>query len=156
MKKIIALTVCISIPLILGGIAGVITAKEISTWYVYLVKPSFNPPNYLFGPVWTTLYILMGVSFYLIVSKKGASVSKRKAYLFYTIQLGLNFLWSFLFFYFHQIDLALIEIALMWLSIVAMIYMFYLVSKPAAWLNLPYLAWVSFATLLNASICYLN
>jgi len=92
----------------------------------------------------------------LIVSKKGASVSKRKAYLFYTIQLGLNFLWSFLFFYFHQIDLALIEIALMWLSIVAMIYMFYLVSKPAAWLNLPYLAWVSFATLLNASICYLN
>ncbi len=153
MNKTIKLILCILLPLLVGGISGYFTSQSIPNWYVYLNKPSINPPNYLFGPVWTLLYILMGISFYLILNKP--KVNWLLVGIFIT-QLILNFFWSFIFFNAHNLGLALVEIILLWASILAMIILFYKTNKWAAILNIPYLLWVSFATLLNYSIYSLN
>ena len=153
MNKSIKLILCILLPLLVGGISGYFTSQSIPNWYVYLNKPSFNPPNYLFGPVWTLLYILMGISFYLILNKP--KVNWLLVGIFIT-QLILNFFWSFIFFNAHNLGLALFEIILLWASILTMIILFYKTNKWAAILNIPYLLWVSFATLLNYSIYSLN
>lgn len=155
MKKGLNLLYCILIPLLVGGISGYFTATSITTWYVTLQKPSFNPPNYLFGPVWTTLYILMGISLFIVLNRAKAE-DKNKMRIVFTVQLILNFLWSFLFFKFQQLGLALAEIILMWFSILTMIIIYYKTSKLAALMNIPYLLWVSFATLLTYSIYSLN
>jgi translocator protein len=155
MKNAIRLTLCILIPLIIGGISGYFTSASITTWYVTLNKPFFNPPNYLFGPVWTTLYILMGISFYIIL-KKAKSEDLPKLSAVFVLQLMLNFLWSFIFFKYQNLGLALIEIVLMWCSILTMILLFYKTDRTAGLMNIPYLLWVSFASLLNAGIYYLN
>lgn len=155
MNKILKFTLCIILPLSLGGLSGLSTVAGINTWYIYLNKPFFNPPNYLFGPVWTVLYLLMGISFYLILESTQKEALKKAIFIF-SLQLFLNFCWSFLFFFFHQVGLALIEIIVIWLSIVAMIRVFYTVNKTAALLQFPYLLWVSFATALNAAIWVLN
>src|SRR5664279_885920 len=104
MKLLYALIITVGV----GAIAGFATASNISGWYAALSKPSFNPPNWIFGPVWTLLYILMGIALYLIW-KQPSSFNKSNALRLFFIQLFLNFCWSFLFFYFHQIGLALIE-----------------------------------------------
>jgi translocator protein len=153
--NILMLILCIALPLLVGGIAGYATSSNISNWYTYLTKPSFNPPNYLFGPVWTTLYILMGISLFLIWKSSEGKNRSNSLTLFF-IQLLLNFAWSFIFFQFHQIGAAFIEIILLWVSILLMIRAFYRTVKLAAYLQIPYLLWVSFATLLNGSIWYLN
>ncbi len=153
MNKSIKLILCILLPLLVGGISGYFTSQSIPNWFVYLNKPSFNPPNYLFGPVWTLLYILMGISFYLVINKP--KVNWLLVSVFIT-QLILNFFWSFIFFNAHNLGLALFEIILLWASILAMIILFYKTNKWAAILNIPYLLWVSFATLLNYSIYSLN
>jgi tryptophan-rich sensory protein len=153
MNKSIKLTLCILLPLLVGGISGFFTSQSIPNWYVFLNKPSFNPPNYLFGPVWTLIYILMGISFYLVLNKP--NVSWLLVGIFLT-QLILNFFWSFIFFNLHNLGLALVEIILLWASILAMIILFFKTNKWAAILNIPYLLWVSFATLLNYSIYGLN
>ena len=155
MKKTFKLLVCILIPLIVGGVSGYFTTKNIATWYVTLIKPSFNPPNYLFGPVWTTLYILMGISLFIVLNK-AQELDKNKIILTFSLQLILNFLWSFIFFEFHQLGLACIEIVLMWFSILYMIIVFYKTNKWAAYINIPYLLWVSFASVLTFTICFLN
>lgn len=155
MKKGIKLLICILIPLLVGSISGYFTSTSITTWYVTLNKPSFNPPNYLFGPVWTTLYILMGISLFLVLNK-AKDLEKSKIIFVFSIQLILNFLWSFLFFKFQQLGLALAEILLMWCSILFMIIIFYKTNKLAALINIPYLFWVSFATILTYSIYTLN
>ena len=155
MKKILQFFLCLLGPLAVGAISGIATVNNIPTWYAQLIKPSFNPPNYLFGPVWTTLYLLMGISFFIILNTTTKNNKKNAISLFW-IQLFLNFCWSFLFFQFHFLGLALIEIGLMWISILLMITSFYTINKAAAWLQLPYLLWVSFASLLNASIWWLN
>lgn len=155
MRKIILLISCVLLPLLLGAIAGIITSQQIAGWYVNLNKPAFNPPNYLFGPVWTTLYISMGVSLFMIINQK-INTSKKMAYIFYAMQLVLNFFWSIIFFHFHNVGFALVEIIVMWLGIAGTVYHFYSINKTAALLNIPYLAWVSFASVLNASIYYLN
>ncbi len=155
MKKAIKLTLCILVPLLVGAISGYYTSTSITTWYVTLNKPSFNPPNYLFGPVWTTLYILMGISFYVILDKAEESI-KPKLILIFCVQLILNFLWSFIFFKFQNLGLACVEIILMWLSILTMIIWFYKTSKVASLMNIPYLLWVSFASVLTVSIYTLN
>jgi len=155
MKKGIKLLICILIPLLVGSISGYFTSTSITTWYVTLNKPSFNPPNYLFGPVWTTLYILMGISLFLVLNK-AKDLEKSKIIFVFSIQLILNFLWSFLFFKFQQLGLALAEILLMWCSILFMIIVFYKTNKLAALINIPYLLWVSFATFLTYSIYILN
>lgn len=154
-KSILKFILCISIPLMVGAISGIATASNIPTWYVTLNKPSFNPPNYLFAPVWTTLYILMGISLF-IITQTTKSALKTKAIKAFAVQLALNFCWSFLFFQFHTLGIALIEIILLLCCILWMIFSFYKVNKTAALLNIPYLLWVSFASVLNASIYMLN
>lgn len=155
MKKLTQLLLCILIPLIIGGFSGYITSTSIIDWYATIIKPSFNPPNYIFGPVWTLLYILMGISMYIVLNH-AKYADKSKLICIFSIQLFLNFCWSIIFFNFHSIGFALIEIVFLWMSIFSMIAYFYQSSKLAAYLNIPYLMWVSFATFLNYSIYRLN
>ncbi len=155
MNKTIKLILCISLTLSIGSISGIATSSGINNWYVTLNKPVFNPPNYLFGPVWTVLYILMGVSFYLILQSEN-SILKRRAIIIFFIQLFLNFCWSFLFFKFKLVEVAFIEIISIWVSIIIMIFTFYKINKTASYLQIPYLLWVSFASVLNGSIWILN
>ena len=155
MKKGIKLLICILIPLLVGSISGYFTSTSITTWYVTLNKPLFNPPNYLFAPVWTTLYILMGISLFLVLNT-AKDLEKSKIIFVFSVQLILNFLWSFLFFKFQQLGFALAEILLMWCSILFMIIIIYKTNKLAALLNIPYLLWVSIATILTYNIYILN
>ena len=157
MKKILLLKLLVSIalPLGVGAIAGMFTAQSVPEWYAVLNRPSFNPPNWIFGPVWTTLYILMGISLFL-VWKQGVSKERNRAILIFSLQLLLNFAWSFIFFYFHMIGFALVEIILLWVSIVIMLVFFYKVKPVASYINIPYLLWVTFATILNAGYYFLN
>jgi len=156
MNKIIKLIIAIGLPLAVGSIAGLFTASSVKGWFITLDKPSFNPPGWLFAPVWTILYILMGIAFYIIWTKVADANLKRKAMLFYFVQLVLNFCWSFIFFYAKQPGWALVDIILLWLLIVGTIYWFSKISKTAAWLLVPYILWVSFATVLNFAIWRLN
>lgn len=139
----------------IGSISGIATAAGIKSWYLTLNKPFFNPPNYLFGPVWTLLYLLMGISIYLILQTPKTDMRK-KAIIIFCVQLGLNFIWSFLFFKFQRVGIAFIEILLIWASILTMILTFYKLNKTAALLQIPYLLWVSFASILNGAIWWLN
>jgi tryptophan-rich sensory protein len=156
MTKVFRFILALIIPLAVGGVSGFFTADAVNgEWFTALVKPPFNPPNYLFGPVWTTLYILMGVSFFLILNApKGERRSN--AILAFVLQLILNFWWSIFFFNFERPDIALGNIVLMWLAIVYMIYTFVRVMPGAGYLQIPYLLWVTFATALNASFWWLN
>lgn len=156
MRKPLKLVISVLLPLLVGGIAGFFTASSVKTWFTTLNKPSFNPPSYVFAPVWTTLYIMMGIAFYLVWIKASDTTRKRKAMTVYFIQLLLNFCWSFLFFYSERPDLAFIDIVLLWISIVATLVLFYRISRPAGWLLIPYLLWVSFASALNFAIWQLN
>ena len=154
-SNIIKLVVSLLLPLSVGAVAGMFTSQAVPTWYASLNRPSFNPPNWVFGPVWTSLYILLGISFYLIW-KENPSKYRNLAIKVFSIQILLNFLWSFIFFYFNLIGVALLEIILLWTSIVAMIYLFYKIKPIAAYLNIPYFLWVSFATILNSGYYFLN
>ncbi|MCX6170220.1 MAG: tryptophan-rich sensory protein [Ignavibacteriales bacterium] len=154
-SNIIKLAVSLLLPLSVGAVAGMFTSQAVPTWYASLNRPSFNPPNWVFGPVWTSLYILLGISFFLIW-KEAASKERNLAIKVFSIQMLLNFSWSFLFFYFNLIGTALVEIILLWISIAAMIYLFCKIKPAAAYLNIPYLLWVSFATILNAGYYFLN
>ena len=149
------LLISIILPLSIGAIAGIFTAQAIPEWYATLNQPSFNPPNWVFGPVWTTLYIIMGISFFLIW-KLEAGKQRNQAIVIFLVQLLLNFGWSFFFFYFQMIGVALIEIVLLWSTIVLMLTRFYKLNPLAAYLNIPYLLWVTFATALNAAYFFLN
>ena len=157
MKKseLLSLAICIAIPLIIGSISGIATSGNITTWYAGLNKPSFNPPNWIFGPVWTVLYLLMGISLFLIW-RSPAGDARNYALTIFCIQIILNFAWSFIFFHFKQTGWAFVEIILIWLSVLAMIFIFYRISKPSALLQIPYFLWVSFAVVLNGSIWHLN
>lgn len=138
-----------------GIIGAVFTTPAIPYWYAGLNKPSFNPPSSLFGPVWTTLYLLMGVSLYLVwIAKKNKN--RIRALKAFGIQLALNSSWSVIFFGLQMPWLAFGEIMFLWLMIGVTIYKQLSVSKLAAYLMLPYLVWVSFAGVLNFSIAWLN
>lgn len=138
-----------------GIVGSVFTAPAIKTWYPTLIKPSFNPPNYLFGPVWTILFALMGIALYLVwQAKKGKK--KAEALKIFWLQLGLNIAWSVLFFGLHSPLWAFIDILGLWLAIFVSIKKFMRLSPNAAYLLTPYLAWVSFAALLNFAIVRLN
>ena len=155
MKKVLTFLACIAVPLGLGALGGIVTSSNINSWYETLNQPSFRPPNWLFGPVWTVLYILMGVSFFMILQAP-ASSNKKRAIRVAVIQMLLNSIWSFLFFYFHQLAVALVDIIVLWIFILTMIITYYPLNKTASLLQIPYLAWVSFATILNAAFVYLN
>lgn len=133
-----------------GMVGSIFTVSSVKTWYVTdLVKPNFNPPSWVFGPVWTTLFLLMGIALYLVWQKK--KISK-----WFWIQLLLNILWSVLFFGLKRPDWAFLEIIILWVAILKTILEFGRVDKRAAKLLLPYLLWVSFASILNLAIVRLN
>jgi len=138
-----------------GLFGSLATRSSIPTWYAALAKPSWTPPGGLFGPVWTLLYLMMGTAAWLVWRKEGPSGARLALGLFLA-QLLFNGLWSWIFFGLHRPGLALLDLALLWAGILATIRAFRLVSPAAAWLMAPYLAWVSFAGLLNAAIWRLN
>lgn len=151
-KLIIAVLAC----QLAGGIGAVVTAPAITGWYATLKKPALNPPGWVFGPVWITLYFLMGVAAFLIW-RKGLDVKGVRAALgIFIIQLVLNSTWSLVFFGLHNPGLALVNIALLWLAIVATIVAFFRLDRRAAYPLIPYLLWVSFASYLNYAIWSLN
>lgn len=145
--------------LVLPGIAatvgGAATARSVDNWYRTLRKPSFNPPGSVFGPVWTVLYIMMGVADYL-VDTEGIGEERENARRIYKLQLGLNSLWSVLFFGLRAPGFALAEIVVLWTAIVMTIRAFWPISRVAALLLVPYLLWTTFATALNAAIWWKN
>lgn len=141
----------------LAGVVGsLFTTPSVASWYPTLVKPAFNPPAWVFGPIWTTLFALMGIAAYL-VWKRGLNRKDVKiALVIFIGQLVLNTLWSIIFFSWHSPGGAFAEVILLWLAILATIITFARVSKPAAWLLAPYILWVSFAAYLNYAIWALN
>ena len=157
MNKYKRILVVVATCLAIGYFSGMVTRDSITTWYPTLVKPSFNPPNWVFAPVWTILYIMMGVAGGMVWNRLEKDPENvKKAFTFFIIQLALNAAWSVIFFYFHNPFLALIEVILFWLLIFETRIQFKKIDKTAGLLLIPYLAWVSFATVLNASIWWLN
>jgi benzodiazapine receptor len=151
-KLIISILICE-----MAGVAGsIFTTPAIPTWYEGLVKPSFVPPSWLFAPVWITLYLLMGIAFYLVWKDERVNPSVRGGVLLFSSQLVLNILWSYLFFGLQSPLYGLIDIVLLWIFIVLTTIQFKKVSKTAFLLMLPYLLWVSFAAVLNFFIWRLN
>jgi len=155
MKKILKLLVSIFIPLLVGFLSSFFTSSSVNSWFLTINKPFFNPPSFVFAPVWTALYILIGLSFYL-VWEKNFGKEKRQVIGIYSIQLFLNFTWSLLFFGLKSPFFALVDIVLLLIVIIVNIVICYKVSRKAAYLLIPYLLWVSFATILNFSIFILN
>lgn len=157
-KKLDAKKLIISIVLCqMAGIAGsLFTMPKIQTWYSSLAKPWFSPPNWLFGPAWTALYALMGIALYLVWQKGVKTQNEKYAVGIFGIQLGLNALWSFLFFGMESLFFGFACIAAMWLAIAATIWKFYVIDKKAAYALVPYIAWVSFAAILNYAVWMLN
>lgn len=139
-----------------GAIGSFFTVSAMPAWYATLSKPSFSPPGWLFAPVWTALYLLMGISAYLVWQKGWDDNQVKIALSLFGVQLLLNLLWSVLFFGFNSPLLAFIEITSLWFSVAATISAFYPLDRRAALLLFPYLAWVSFAALLNYAIWTLN
>lgn len=143
--------------LAVGYISSIVTRENIPTWYALINKPFFTPPNWVFAPVWTLLYIMMGFAAGSVWNKIDTDEANvKKAFLFFLIQLALNALWSFLFFGLQNPFLASIEIILLWLMIFETYKQFKTIDKLAANLLLPYLVWISYATLLTISVWYLN
>lgn len=141
----------------LAGVLGsVVTVTGEGSWYASIQKPAFNPPGFIFGPVWTTLYILMGIALYLVWMEGITKRKVRYALFAFGVQLGLNVLWSFLFFGMRSPFLGLVEIVFLWIAIAVTIILFNRVHRTAAWLLVPYLAWVSFAAFLTYNIWLLN
>lgn len=151
-KLILSIIVCE----LVGLISTPFTIASIEKWYQYLNKPFFSPPNWIFGPVWTILYFLMGVSAYLIWAKGFKNKKVKNALKLFGIQLLINFLWSIFFFGMHNPWLAFLDIIFLWIAILITIMKFDNLSKWAGYLLVPYLLWVSFAAVLNISILILN
>ena len=156
MKNIAKLVISITTPVAIGATAGFFTVTGVDSWYQTIHKPSWNPPGWVFGPVWTTLYILMGIGLFLVWKPDAGNSIKKKAIILFAVQLMLNFFWSFIFFNQQQIGWAFMEIIVLWVMILATIFAFGKISKTAAWLLVPYISWVSFAAMLNYTIWRLN
>ncbi len=152
LKIIIAVVVCFGI----GSLSGIATSNGLSEWYATIRKPSFNPPNWLFAPVWTVLYTMMGVAAALVWHKGLETQGVKVALIVFAIQLILNALWSILFFGMQNPALAFFEILVLWFSILVCIFSFMKVHKTAGYLLIPYILWVSFAAFLNFTIWQLN
>ncbi|MEI2737972.1 MAG: TspO/MBR family protein [Chitinophagaceae bacterium] len=156
MNNIAKLIIAIAIPIAIGATAGLFTVTGVGSWYQTINKPSWNPPGWVFAPVWTTLYVMMGVSLYLVWKSGVSNNLKRTAIGLFAFQLVLNFFWSLIFFDQQQPGWALVEIIVMWFFILFTIFAFAKVNKTAAWLLVPYISWVSFATILNYTIWKMN
>jgi translocator protein len=151
-KLIIAIVLCEGV----GILSAFFSKTANNPWFETLVKPSWNPPAYLFGPVWTILYLLMAIALWIVWKSDTTQPKRNIATSAFIVQLLLNFWWSILFFRFHSPLFALLDIVALLVAIVFMINHFSKISKLAAWLLVPYLLWVSFATILNANIWLLN
>ncbi len=154
MNKILKPLGTVTLTNLAGIIGSFATRANIPDWYQYLEKPPFNPPSWVFGPVWTALYTLMGISLYLVM--QSGVRSKTRAYAAFSVQLVLNALWSFAFFGAKSPELGIVVILPLLVAIAWTMYEFNRINKKAAWLLLPYLAWTSFATVLTISIAMLN
>jgi benzodiazapine receptor len=150
-KLIISCGLCLAV-----GLVGSFFTNSLSGWYQNLQKPPFNPPSWVFAPVWTILYLLMGVSAFLVWRSGPVTTAVKFALTCFLVQLAFNALWTPLFFLLRTPLAALVDIILLWFAIVATIISFHKVSTPAAILLAPYIIWVSFAAVLNAAICILN
>lgn len=155
-KTIFAFIICILLPQLFGLFGSLFTFPSIPSWYAGLIKSPLNPPSWVFAPVWTTLFLLMGIAAFLVWRKGWKHKQVKLALAIFVGQLILNTLWSYLFFGMHSPGAAFVGILFLWLAIVATIISFYRVSKPALYLLLPYILWVSFAGVLNYSIWNLN
>jgi len=155
-KNFIKLIIALIIPQLFAIIGALFTGTGVNSWYNLIEKPAFNPPNWLFGPVWTLLYVLMGVSAFLIWRLGLNKKEIRFALLIFIFQLALNLFWSFIFFGLQNPGIALTEIISLWFAILATILAFYQINKVAAYLLIPYILWVTFAAFLNYSIWDLN
>ncbi len=147
---------CAVLCLAAGGVGSVFTRHKIPGWYKGLRKPSFNPPNWIFGPVWTLLYLLMGAALYRVWSLHDYVAGRNTALGFFFIQLFLNAFWSYVFFGMQALWLAFRELVALWVFIALTIMQFQRLDAASAWLLAPYLAWVTFAGLLNYAIARLN
>lgn len=156
MEKIIKIVLVTLVCVSLGYLSGTVTRESVATWYPTLEKPIFNPPNWIFAPVWTLLYIMMGIAAGLVWTSDSDVKIVKKGLGFFLVQFALNIIWSYIFFGLHNPFLALIEIVLLWLLIWETYSVFKKISKTAGYLLIPYLAWVGFATILNAGIWWLN
>ena len=155
-KNIFLLVFSILIAQLAGAIGSIFTSASIQNWYVFLEKPFFAPPNWLFAPAWIALYTLMGIAAFLIWQKKENLVSRNCALKLYGIHLLLNALWSIIFFGLRNPGLAFIEIVILWIFILAITLKFFKIRKAAGFLFIPYLLWVSFASALNYFVWLLN
>lgn len=151
-KLIIAIAICE----LTGILSSILSSTFNNPWFNDLDKPSWNPPASIFGPVWTILYLLMGLSLWLVWKSNKPANEKEVAIIFFVIQLFLNFWWSLLFFKFHSPELALIDIVLLLIMILITTIHFFPISRAASFILIPYICWVAFATVLNASILLLN
>lgn len=152
LKLIFSIVICEAA----GVIGSIFTSPSIATWYKTIVKPSFNPPNWIFGPVWTILFALMGIALFLVWKNIGVNLMAKRAILLFAIQLILNILWSVAFFGMKSPLVGFVIIILLWIAILLTILSFYKVSNVAGWLLIPYILWVSFASILNLAIVLLN
>jgi tryptophan-rich sensory protein len=156
MKKFLSFVACIVIAFLAGGIGSFFTFEKIPNWYASLNKPSFNPPNWIFGPVWTVLYFMQGTALFIVWNAKIDSKQKKIALIFFFVQLILNALWSIVFFGLEQPLAAFVLIVVLWVCILITIIKFYKISKIAGILLIPYILWTSFASVLNFFIYSLN
>jgi translocator protein len=156
MKKFFGAVLAVAICELAGGIGAIFTMPAVGGWYAGLVKPALNPPGWIFAPVWTTLFALMGVAAFLIFQKRIKNKAVKTALQIFVLQLALNVLWSILFFGLQKPLSAFIDIIALWLAIAWTIFAFRKIYRPAAWLLVPYLLWVSFAAYLNYAIVILN
>lgn len=156
LRGMMALTLAVLLPLVVGMVGSFSTMDSVRTWYPALVRPSFAPPSWVFGPVWTALYLMMGVASWLVWRQGSSKPEVRSALLVYGVQLSLNLAWSWLFFGLRQPLLALIDIVVLLVLIGVTMRRFAVVSRGAAILLAPYLAWVGFATVLNGGYWWLN
>lgn len=154
--RYVKLIVSLALPQIAGAIGAVLMGNAVSGWYAGLEKPLLNPPSWVFGPAWIILYLLMGVSSYLVWLKVAQNSSARKAMIVYWAHLAVNAAWTPIFFGLKSPGWAFLDIVILWLMIVSLIILFYKVSKPAAYMLAPYILWVSFAAYLNYAIWILN
>jgi len=156
MKKAVGIAVSIVVCELAGLIGSLFTTPAIPGWYAGLTKPSFNPPSWVFAPVWTALYAMMGLAAWLVYDKGFKRPEVKKALTVFAVQLLLNTLWSIVFFGAHQIFASVIVIVLLWAMILWTILVFRRISRAAAWLLVPYILWVSFASILTVSVYVLN
>jgi len=154
-KKVLGALLAIIVCELVGGIGAIFTTPNIAVWYAGLVKGPLNPPAFVFGPVWTLLFALMGISVFLVWEKRKEKIAALALALF-VLQLFLNVLWSILFFGLHDPQAAMVEIIILWIAILGTTVLFQRISRPAARLMIPYILWVSFAAYLNYSIVILN